>query len=100
MTLDAVKRWYMLRTLRRCNGNRTRASRVLGISCRTLQRHLKEWGISRPAPGTGRATLSDVRYFRTDHNDRASGVGAGGGEGFDTDGTDAETIDGICAPSV
>jgi DNA-binding NtrC family response regulator len=42
--LEDVKRTAILRALRQFRGNRTRAADYLGISVRTLQRKLKEWG--------------------------------------------------------
>lgn len=35
--LDEIERAYILRTLRRCQGNRTRTAVVLGISIRCLR---------------------------------------------------------------
>jgi DNA-binding NtrC family response regulator len=43
--LEDVKRAAMLRALDQFQGNRTRAAEYLGISVRTLQRKLKEWGL-------------------------------------------------------
>jgi transcriptional regulator with PAS, ATPase and Fis domain len=43
LTLEAVERAVISRALERCQGNRTRAARSLGISVRTLQRRLKQW---------------------------------------------------------
>jgi DNA-binding NtrC family response regulator len=43
--LEDVKRAAMLRALEQFHGNRTRAAEYLGISVRTLQRKLKEWGL-------------------------------------------------------
>lgn len=42
--LAAIKRAAMLRALEQFDGNRTRAAEFLGISVRTLQRKLREWG--------------------------------------------------------
>jgi DNA-binding NtrC family response regulator len=42
--LEDVKKTAMLRALKQFGGNRTRAADYLGISVRTLQRKLKEWG--------------------------------------------------------
>lgn len=43
-TLDDLKRAAILRALKQHGGNRTRAAESLGISVRTLQRRLKQWG--------------------------------------------------------
>lgn len=43
--LEEVKRAAMLRALEQFHGNRTRTAEYLGISVRTLQRKLKEWGV-------------------------------------------------------
>jgi DNA-binding NtrC family response regulator len=42
--LEDLQREVILRTLRQFEGNRTHAAEALGISVRTLQRRLKEWG--------------------------------------------------------
>ncbi|MFO7903399.1 MAG: sigma-54 interaction domain-containing protein [Planctomycetota bacterium] len=43
LTLEEVEKAVVFQTLDRCQGNRTRAARSLGISVRTLQRRLKRW---------------------------------------------------------
>lgn len=51
-TVDEVERELVLQTLARCDGNRTRASRVLGLSVRTLRNKIKIYaasGIEVPA---------------------------------------------------
>ncbi|WP_375307306.1 helix-turn-helix domain-containing protein [Bradyrhizobium sp. A11] len=51
-TVDEVERELVLQTLARCDGNRTRASRVLGLSVRTLRNKIKLYaasGIEVPA---------------------------------------------------
>lgn len=51
-TVDEVERELVLQTLARCDGNRTRASRVLGLSVRTLRNKIKLYaasGIDVPA---------------------------------------------------
>ena len=51
-TVDEVERELVLQTLARCDGNRTRAARVLGISVRTLRNKIREYaadGIVVPA---------------------------------------------------
>lgn len=47
--LDALKRSAILRAIDQFDGNRTRAAAFLGISVRTLQRKLREWGLSNTA---------------------------------------------------
>jgi DNA-binding NtrC family response regulator len=51
-TVDEVERELVLQTLARCNGNRTRAARVLGLSVRTLRNKIRQYsadGIDVPA---------------------------------------------------
>lgn len=51
-TVGEVERELVLHTLARCDGNRTRAARVLGMSVRTLRNKIKEYsasGIDVPA---------------------------------------------------
>jgi DNA-binding NtrC family response regulator len=51
-TVDEIERELVLQTLARCNGNRTRAARVLGISVRTLRNKIRQYsarGIDVPA---------------------------------------------------
>jgi len=51
-TVDEIERELVLLTLARCDGNRTRAARVLGISVRTLRNKIREYsarGIDVPA---------------------------------------------------
>jgi len=44
-SLQEVEQAFILATLRRCNGNRTHAARLLGISLRTLRNKLRSyWG--------------------------------------------------------
>lgn len=53
-TVDEVERELVLQTLARCDGNRTRAARVLGLSVRTLRNKIREYsadGIDVPPPG-------------------------------------------------
>ena len=45
-TLDEIQKRVITETLKRWNGNRTHASKELGISRRTLQNKIKEYGIS------------------------------------------------------
>jgi two-component system response regulator FlrC len=52
-TLLEVERKLILKTLEHCEGNRTRAVRVLGISLHNLRNKLRDYaaaGISVPAP--------------------------------------------------
>ena len=51
-TVDQVERELVLHTLVRCNGNRTRAARMLGLSIRTLRNKIRLYtadGIDVPA---------------------------------------------------
>ncbi len=47
-SLKEVEKVMILRTLEETDGNRTHAARILGISRRTLQLKLKEYGINPP----------------------------------------------------
>ena len=52
-TVGEVERELVLQTLARCEGNRTRAARVLGMSIRTLRNKIRLYsadGIEVPAP--------------------------------------------------
>ena len=52
-TVGEVERELVLQTLARCEGNRTRAARVLGMSIRTLRNRIRLYsaeGIEVPAP--------------------------------------------------
>ncbi|MBL8829137.1 MAG: sigma-54-dependent Fis family transcriptional regulator [Planctomycetaceae bacterium] len=42
--LESIKRAAMVRALEQFDGNRTKAAEFLGISVRTLQRKLRDWG--------------------------------------------------------
>ena len=51
-TVGEVERELVLQTLARCNGNRTRAARLLGLSVRTLRNKIRLYtadGIDVPA---------------------------------------------------
>jgi DNA-binding NtrC family response regulator len=48
--LESVKRSTILKALDQFDGNRTRAAEFLGISVRTLQRKLRDWGMAGPGP--------------------------------------------------
>jgi len=45
-TVEAVERELVLQTLVRCDGNRTRAARVLGLSVRTMRNKIKQYATS------------------------------------------------------
>jgi DNA-binding NtrC family response regulator len=50
-TVGEIERELVLHTLLRCNGNRTHAARMLGLSIRTLRNKLRlyaAWGIDVP----------------------------------------------------
>ncbi len=42
-TVGEVERELVLQTLRRCDGNRTRAARVLGLSVRTMRNKIRQY---------------------------------------------------------
>jgi two-component system response regulator AtoC len=56
LRLEDLERWYVLETLRRADGNRTKAARQLGISLRALQYKLRRYGTTGGGlePGAGR----------------------------------------------
>ena len=45
-TVGEVERELVLQTLARCDGNRTRAARVLGMSVRTLRNKIRQYSAS------------------------------------------------------
>ena len=52
-TVGEIERELVLQTLVRCNGNRTHAARMLGLSIRTLRNKIRLYaacGIDVPAP--------------------------------------------------
>ncbi|MGL4262337.1 MAG: helix-turn-helix domain-containing protein [Afipia sp.] len=42
-TVQEIERELVLQTLARCDGNRTRAARVLGVSVRTLRNKIRQY---------------------------------------------------------
>ena len=44
-TVEAIERELVLQTLAHCDGNRTHASRVLGVSLRTLRNKIRQYAI-------------------------------------------------------
>ncbi len=50
MKMDDLEKNAILGTLEEAGGNRTKAARILGISLRTLQRKLKDYGALQPGP--------------------------------------------------
>ncbi len=51
-TVEAIERELVLQTLARCDGNRTHAARVLGLSVRTMRNKIKQYatdGVDIPA---------------------------------------------------
>ncbi len=68
-TVAQVERDLVLQTLASCNGNRTHAARVLGVSVRTLRNRIRLYvarGIDVPAHGSGlhSRALSDLAEIR------------------------------------
>jgi len=65
--LDDVERDYILDVLRRCDGNRTRASKLLGISVRGLRIKPAAYVQQRhnvPAPGTSQLANGPLPFAR------------------------------------
>jgi DNA-binding NtrC family response regulator len=58
VTLAELERFAILRTLEACGNSPTKAAAVLGISRRTIQYRLQEWGLSR-SPRTGKSDKDD-----------------------------------------
>jgi DNA-binding NtrC family response regulator len=44
-TLEEIVRAAIKDALKKANGNRCEAARLLGISVRTIQRHLAKWSV-------------------------------------------------------
>jgi two-component system response regulator HydG len=51
VTMAELERYAILRTLEACGNSPTKAATVLGISRRTIQYRLQNWGLSRPPRG-------------------------------------------------
>lgn len=47
--MESLKRSAILEAIEQFGGNRTRAAQFLGISVRTLQRKLRDWGLAGPS---------------------------------------------------
>ena len=45
-TVEAIERELVLQTLERCDGNRTHAARLLGLSVRTMRNKIKQYATS------------------------------------------------------
>ena len=53
-TVEAIERELVLQTLARCDGNRTRAARVLGVSVRTMRNKIRQYATDgRDVPAHG-----------------------------------------------
>jgi DNA-binding NtrC family response regulator len=51
VTLAELERYAIMRTLDACGQSPSRAAAILGISRRTIQYRLQQWGLSRPSKG-------------------------------------------------
>lgn len=49
ISLDEMEKALIVKTLTETGGNRTRASKILGINRRTIQNKLREYGLNSPA---------------------------------------------------
>ena len=58
LSLENVERSHILKALRDAAGNKTAASRILGVSRKTVERKLKEWG------GTSTTTTAVAEHGR------------------------------------
>ncbi|MCX5733649.1 MAG: sigma-54 dependent transcriptional regulator [candidate division NC10 bacterium] len=54
LTLEALEREAILRTLTHCNGNRAAAAKILGLAERTLYRKIRLYNTDRPTANTMR----------------------------------------------
>jgi transcriptional regulator with PAS, ATPase and Fis domain len=63
-TLREMERWMILETLKRLEGNRTRAARELGISLRTLRNKINEYEIFEPETLPRMGTAHSARALR------------------------------------
>ncbi len=45
LPLEEIEKRYILRVLRRCEGNKSKASKILGIDRKTLREKLRRWGL-------------------------------------------------------
>lgn len=48
--MESLKRSAILKAIEQFDGNRTRTAEFLEISARTLQRKLRDWGLSGVGP--------------------------------------------------
>ena len=62
LTLREVEQEYILRTLKAVGGNRTRATRLLGISLRCLQYRLKAYGQAGTEPQARISEAPETQY--------------------------------------
>ena len=62
LTLREVEQEYILRTLKAVGGNRTRATRLLGISLRCLQYRLKAYGQAAADPQARISEAPETQY--------------------------------------
>jgi two-component system response regulator HydG len=56
-TMSEVERYTILKTLEVCDGSTTRAAELLGISVRTIQYRMHDYGIARPSRGRAPASV-------------------------------------------
>jgi DNA-binding NtrC family response regulator len=63
-TLAEIERYAITETLKAVGGSTTRAAEVLGISRRTVQYRVREWGLSTPSPSDADADMPASEFER------------------------------------
>jgi two-component system response regulator HydG len=59
VSMAELERYAILKTLEACGGSPTRAAAILGISRRTIQYRLQQWGMTRSARSNGDGTAAE-----------------------------------------
>jgi two-component system response regulator HydG len=72
-TMAELERHAILKTLESCDGSTSRAARILGISVRTIQYRLHEYGCARPVGGRPEPPNSASRRRRAEDDAHRQG---------------------------